>query len=1089
MIIGEIILTSIVDAVFEYMVKMCGDQLGGKGTLFEQKSTRKAFQKALKQAFYLFSQQCPDWVHNGFDAGFFQHEGAAILAQFLIRDGCPDASALACCWADSLNLQHSEQRAFYTRELEPVAARFLEILAHELKSQESLSTLHDSRAFEQLAEDVRALRQKLDAQKATPGTRRDYLKWLIDRNLYIDPRGTMQTQRQVQVRLDEVYISLKAQRQATPGATDQHLIEKELSALEAQFSSREQPAEEYEDQRELLLARLQPRAAALELAGESIELAECVQKHDRLVILGDPGSGKTTLLRYLALTHAQALYRDQANAASDAGKARFPIYVRIAEYAEDGRWKRRSLSDFLAESYRMHECPENGLADLIRSELERGESLILLDGLDEIVSSDERRGVVQRIEDFVRRYCQKANRFVLTSRIAGYRSAPLGGPFVHYVVQDMDKTQIRRFLEKWCQAVEDAQTPEVSPQERERVARREIEGIMRAVKTSPGVRRLATNPLLLWILALIHRTGARLPQKRIELYKLATEVLARTWRSAQGVPESALVRDEYLIPLLSKLAYWLHVNKPTGIATESEVHAILGEEWAILSDLDWNPDRPSPKIREEVSKFLLAVREHTGLFVERAPKRYGFMHLTFEEYYAARYLVASSKTRAKQIREHLHDPRWEEPILLALGFVGLEYSVEAGELVETAILARGKEAQVQNLKPSKYENLLGRDYLFALRCLGDAIPVSSRLQRRLMERLAGELLHEHGAARYTRYRRALFEKLPYVRDSEALAYLLPPVQSALQSEEVEVRWRAAESLGRLGEATPEVLTALQAALQHDADREVRSQAAISLGWLKAATPEVLRGLQAALQHDAESVVRWRAAESLGRLGEATPEVLRGLQAALQHDAEWEVRRQAAESLGGLGEATPEVLTALQAALQHDAEWRVRRQAAESLGWLKAATPEVLTALQAALQHDAESVVRQWAAISLGWLGQRSPEILAAQMEAVRKSKNWWVRRECAELLGHNDQENPQVVTLLWSGLLDEDTYVRRACAKGLAQQGRKFPKTGRRLETRLIRALQDPKFDVPATNLERPAWDSVYDALWLLVIGEEEKAV
>src|SRR5438105_9503935 len=103
------------------------------------------------------------------------------------------------------------------------------------------------------------------------------------------------------------------------------------------------------------------------------------------------------------------------------------------------------------------------------------------------------------------------------------------------------------------------------------------------------------------------------------------------------------------------------------------------------------PEKTNRKVVDEIKNFLQAVREHTGLFVERAPKRYGFMHLTFEEYYAARYLVDRSRTRARLVREHLHDPHWEEPILLALGFVGLEYPADARELVETAILARGKD--------------------------------------------------------------------------------------------------------------------------------------------------------------------------------------------------------------------------------------------------------------------------------------------------------------------------------------------------------------------------------------------------------------
>ena len=138
---------------------------------------------------------------------------------------------------------------------------------------------------------------------------------------------------------------------------------------------------------------------------------------------------------------------------------------------------------------------------------------MLLDGLDEVVSAEERLGVVRQIEDFVRRYGHKTNRFVVTSRIAGYRSAPLGEPFTHYTVQEMNEAQMRHFLERWCQTVEDAQTPELTAQERARTARREIESIMQAIQ-NPGVRRLAVNPLLLRILALIHRTGANCRKAR-----------------------------------------------------------------------------------------------------------------------------------------------------------------------------------------------------------------------------------------------------------------------------------------------------------------------------------------------------------------------------------------------------------------------------------------------------------------------------------------------------------------------------------------------------------------------------------------------
>jgi len=695
--IGEILLTAIADAVFGYLLDKHGEKLVDR---IRDKTGRdlvkKAFKAAFGKAFADFEQKHPQWVEEHFNASFFEHEGASILAQFLMRDGHPDPSELATRWADSLNMRRPERRTFYIRELEPVATDFLNIFAHYLKAQKVLRELHDSRAFEQLASDIRAIRQQLEAEQATPGTRNDYLRWLIARNLYIDTRGTFQTQRQVQVKLEEVYVSLRAQYEGT-------------SDTATQDPWSDVTIEAGQDWEAAISLALKPLDVLIQSVGrvsrskssEILELAEAVGRHDRLIILGDPGSGKTTLLRYLALKHAQALYAGRSEASPELGSVRFPILIRIAEYTEDGAWKKQSLSDFLANTYRRHECPAQGLADLLHSELRAGNCLILLDGLDEIIDADERRGVVQQIEDFVRRHIDQGNRFVITSRIAGYNTAPLGEPFTRYTAQEMDEEQIRRFLERWCQAIEDAQTPEAAFQERRRVAQREIDGIMKAIHDSPGVRRLAANPLLLRTLALIHRTGAQLPQKRVELYKLAADTLARTWRAAQGVPESALIKDEYLTPMLSKLAYWLHLNKSTSIATEHEVYQVLGEEWARINELKWDVDDPSPTIAEEIKKFLLAVREHTGLFVERAPSQYGFMHLTFEEYYAARYLVARSRTRAKLIRTHLLDPRWEEPILLALGFVGLEYPAEAAALLETAILAEGRKRKSLVFPPAR----------------------------------------------------------------------------------------------------------------------------------------------------------------------------------------------------------------------------------------------------------------------------------------------------------------------------------------------------------------------------------------------------
>ncbi len=49
---------------------------------------------------------------------------------------------------------------------------------------------------------------------------------------------------------------------------------------------------------------------------------------------------------------------------------------------------------------------------------------------------------------------------------------------------------------------------------------------------------------------------------------------------------------------------------------------------------------------------------------------YGFLHLTFQEYLAAIYLVRDPDSAAAEILRRVNQPRWREVIILALGEVG-----------------------------------------------------------------------------------------------------------------------------------------------------------------------------------------------------------------------------------------------------------------------------------------------------------------------------------------------------------------------------------------------------------------------------------
>lgn len=377
------------------------------------------------------------------------------------------------------------------------------------------------------------------------------------------------------------------------------------------------------------------------VSDQPVLVLDAVRDGPQVLVLGDPGTGKTTLLRYLALCHARGLL----NGGSVQGRpARFPIYVRIGEYARQG-YPRVGISDFLPGYLNRSECRTPGLARLLGQQLEAGRCLVLLDGLDEIGSAELRRGVVTAVMNFVAAHSRSGNRFVVTSRIAGYQAAALPEPFTALRLRDMDDDTISRFLQVYCRQVHQAETPANSQAAIIEAGARDATAIGQALRSNAGVRRLAASPLLLTALVLVHRASERLPHRRVDAYVEVCTALGRTWRSAQGVAEADLPDERILTRWLTELGAWMHQHRPEGSASRAELLEVLGPWWATHHGIDWDPnvltaaDPLGTDAGRGVLEFVDTADTHTGLLVERAPGRYGFAHLTFEEYYTGRALA------------------------------------------------------------------------------------------------------------------------------------------------------------------------------------------------------------------------------------------------------------------------------------------------------------------------------------------------------------------------------------------------------------------------------------------------------------------
>ncbi|HLO85783.1 MAG TPA: tetratricopeptide repeat protein [Nostocaceae cyanobacterium] len=586
-----------------------------------------------------------------------------------------------------------------------------------------------------------------------------YLEWLIAENSYLKTSGVMQVNRQVDIFLDQIYVSLQAQRRQEILNTFESKEIDAITVLKTTDSIKPQRAgfdlndwDEpyfYETMREKSVSISNTKTIT-----EKVELSEAVRDNTYSVILGAPGAGKTTLLRYLALHFSIAKRDDRetviaGEAQEDLGRTLLPIFFRIADYAE--RLKQQldlTLIEYLRQFYRQWEVyfqaqGEMGteVAAFLIDAMRQGKCLILLDGLDEVFDQESRRRTVERINHFVDEFPH--NKYVITSRIAGYRDVQLSSRFAEYIIEDMSSEKVEQFLYRWCRAVEKAQQPDANEEQLQRRGNEQAESILNAIQENEGVKRLTVNPLLLTILALIHRNGERLPERRVKLYELAVQTLIEDWQLSKKLPDApkVVLKETEVVELLAPLAYWMHKEKPSGLVTQREVEEQLAIKMSELNDAEPESD----SVRQAVGEFLRKVRETTGLFVERSPGVYGFMHLTFEEYFAARYIADNDQSKILElIKQHLHEPRWSEPLLLALGYYGIHFPGQVKKLIERLFSNLQKYQSILQYGEIKIKNSASGDVIICyLQADDELVNNLQEIEFKLQDLLfAGQVLGE-----------------------------------------------------------------------------------------------------------------------------------------------------------------------------------------------------------------------------------------------------------------------------------------------------------------------------------------------------------
>ncbi len=481
-----------------------------------------------------------------------------------------------------------------------------------------------------------------------------YLSYLQDRHQYLSLKGMGLSERvPLQLPLLDLYVPLQARLELPSGET----WNRSQLRLAGRVLS--------EEEQEALTGRLSEPRPVLDL----------LQQRDGLVILGDPGAGKTTFLKYLTLKLARV------DSAELGLGERLPILAPLSGYANALEKNDIRLDDFIADYF--HDLGGDlPLKELLTEALERGTALVLLDGLDEVRDNNLRHLVVERVVDFYTLRRKAGNKFVITSRIIGYREVrPVATGLAECTLVDFNDEEITLFVERWTQALEKQAQGDTRLAQTD--AERERRELLEAIERNAGVRQLAANPLLLTILALMKRQGVTLPERGVELYEQYVKTLLSTWNRARGLgrPPTKDLDPVQTIKILAPLALWMHeTNLGVGLVKQADLCRQLKTLYAQRGDAE--PEHSA-------QQFLEDVRKHAGLLLERGPREYGFIHLTFEEYLAAVAIALRHQGDAKAIAAvlgtHAGETAWHEIALLTVGYVGLIQQMDkiAGDVVET----------------------------------------------------------------------------------------------------------------------------------------------------------------------------------------------------------------------------------------------------------------------------------------------------------------------------------------------------------------------------------------------------------------------
>ncbi|CAF1411085.1 unnamed protein product [Adineta steineri] len=802
---------------------------------------------------------------------------------------------------------------------------------------------------------------------------------------------------------------------------------------------------------------------------------EACKSHDKKVLVfGRAGIGKSTFCRYIAYQWAMGLYWTQYELL-----VLIPLHrLTTNRYPPLSNGQNYSLLDLVKKeifSYDLSECED----ELLKKHFDAKKTLWILDGYDEIVQN-----VPSHLECLFKQLL-KTPHHILTSR-------PYQNVVAYHVQMEITgftDENIERYVQQFFNQMKDELDNSLNKS-------RKLFKFLKANRSIWGVAHIPVNLELICSLWSNEDFIQTKELKITSLYTVMVEWLCRRYLSMPNKKIQNLSKDdihqrcEKELAFLENLAF-NGMKSNTIILRPNLLRKALNEEKISLHD---HPYILNMGVLKSFNKQGIDTRIQMH-------KDHYFVHLSFQEYFTARYLTKALKQSATHQEEmkFIQREKYNQRYALVFAFLsGLSNETDANtslnifwELILTPpvdllgirhmqlVISCIEETSSQSAIPQytvliesiakciEY-NLCTEDPLiihYFAQSLSRAPSVTSN--QIIINAFIHLLQNDDSNTRIV-----VLSIISETNSSNLAVALLKLVTLALDDTNDMARHNACEALGNMGEkaATNEVITKLASALE-DKSGWVRSSACEALGKMgkKVAINEVITKLASALE-DLSEEIRWSACEALGRMGEkaATNEVITRLATALEDHCEG-VRWSACKALRNIGEkaATNKVITKLVGALKDESS-SVRDRACEALGRMgeKAATNEVTTKLVLALEDKSEKV-RDHACQALKNIGKKAAthEVIPKLVNALGHN-NVWVRISACKALGNLGEKAAtyELIAKLASALEDDSYSVRNRACQALGNMGEKAATN--EVITKLVNALEDKSKSLRASACE-----------------------